>query len=215
MEHWGKPRWQAWLDNSKVTEVLTEILEEEFEREGFPSLRRRLVKKTDPEVIRRFLREIGVTLRKTITIPVGGSVALIMRGKLERSTDDVDVVDEVPAEIRNQHGLLHDLEGRYGLKIAHFQRRYLPMCWENRLQLLDTFGSLRVVLVDAGDVFLSKLFSIRSKDLDDMRLIAPQLDKAVLPERLKNDCASMLVAEELRKRAEHNWYILYGEPLPA
>jgi hypothetical protein len=65
------------------------------------------------------------------------------------------------------------------------------------------------------DVFLSKLFSIRRKDMDDLRLLLPQMDKDILTHRLKDTTASMLASEELRKRAEQNWNILYGEPLPS
>ena len=40
---------------------------------------------------------------------VGGSIALILPGYRERATTDIDVVDELPAEIRSQHALLDDL----------------------------------------------------------------------------------------------------------
>ena len=82
------------------------------------------------------------------------------------------------------------------------------------LHFLDSFGQLQIYLVDAADVFLSKLSSIRSKDLDDLRITAPQLDKDILVRRLTQNCSSMLAAPDLRQRAEQNWYILYGEALP-
>lgn len=213
--YWGEERFQEWLHRSPVSEQLESIREEEFERPGFPSLARRLMEKTDPEEVRTYLRELGTRVRKSLKIPIGGSIALIMPGLLERETDDIDIVDEVPAELRNQHDLLHDLESRYGLKLAHFQRHYLPMGWENRLHYLDTFGELRVYLVDAYDVILSKLFSIRTKDLDDMREVVKKLDKATLSQRLKDTTSSMFASEDLKQRAEQNWYILFGEPLPS
>ena len=88
------------------------------------------------------------------------------------------------------------------------------MRWQDRLHYFDTFGELTVYLVDACDVFLSKLFSIRTKDLDDLRALTRHLDKETLARRLRDTCGSMLVAESLRQRAEQNWYILYGEALP-
>jgi hypothetical protein len=211
---WGEDRFQAWLGRIPFRDRIDGIRNEEFERPGFPSLARRLMEKTDPEQIKTYFRELGTTVRKSLKIPVGGSVALIMPGLLSRETDDIDIVDEVPAELRNQHHLLHDLESRYGLKLAHFQRHYLPMGWENRMHYLDTFGELRVYLLDAYDVILSKLFSIRTKDLDDMREVVGQLDKAILAQRMKDTTVSMLAAPGLKERAEKNWYILFGESLP-
>lgn len=172
------------------------------------------MEKTDPEQIRQYLRDLGVKVKRPLRMEVGGSVALIMPGYLSRATDDIDAVDEVPAELRGEHALLHELEDRYGLSLTHFQRHYLPMGWEQRLHFLDSFGQLQVYLVDAADVLLSKLFSVRSKDLDDLRVVAPQLDKDSLACRLKQTCSSMIAAPDLRQCAERNWYILYGEALP-
>jgi hypothetical protein len=64
-------------------------------------------------------------------------------------------------------------------------------------------------------VFLSKLYSARTKDRDDLRLLVPQLDKETVVRKLKETTQSMLVAPGLRAKAEQNWIILYGEPLPA
>jgi hypothetical protein len=213
--YWGSDRFQIWLDRCSARDRIGSICQEQFERPGFPSIERRLMEKTDPEQIRQFLRELGVKVRQPLRMEVGGSVALIMPGYISRPTDDIDVVDEVPAELRAEHALLHDLESRYGLSLTHFQRHYLPMGWEQRLHFLDSFGQLQVYLVDAADVFLSKLFSIRTKDLDDLRATASQLDKDILARRLQQDCSSMLAAPDLRQRAEQNWYVIYGEPLPS
>jgi hypothetical protein len=213
-KYWGEDRFQEWLARCPVRDRISTICQEEFERPGFPSLGRRLMEKTDPEQIRQYLRDLGTRLRRGVRLDVGGSVALIMPGYLSRATDDIDVVDEIPAEIRTEHALLHELESRYGLSLAHFQRHYLPMGWEQRLHFLDSFGELQVYLLDAADVFLSKLFSIRTKDLDDLRVLARQLEKDILIRRLQQNCSSMLAAPDLLQRAEHNWYVLYGEALP-
>jgi hypothetical protein len=212
--YWGENRFQAWLARCPGSERIQSICQEEFERAGFPSLGRRLMEKTDPEQIRQYLRDLGARVKRPLRMEVGGSVALIMPGYLSRATDDIDAVDEVPAELRGEHALLHELENRYGLVLTHFQRHYLPMGWEQRLHFLDSFGKLQVYLVDAADVVLSKLFSARSKDLDDLRVVAPQLDKDALARRLKQNCSSMIAAPDLRESAERNWYILYGEALP-
>lgn len=213
-KYWGEDRFQNWLARCPKRDRIESICQEEFERPGFPSLRRRLMEKTDPEQIRQYLRELGTRVRRPLRLNVGGSVALILPGYLSRATDDIDVVDEVPSEIRTEHALLHELQGRYGLSLAHFQRHYLPMGWEHRLHFLDRFGELQVYLIDAADVFLSKLFSVRTKDWDDLRVLTGQLEKDTLIRRLQQGCSSMLAAPDLRQRAEHNWYVLYGQTLP-
>jgi hypothetical protein len=213
--YWGERRANDWLAGSPARERLQAICAEPFERPGFPTIQRRLMEKTDPAVVQQLFRELGSRVRHRLRLAVGGSIALILPGYLERATTDIDVVDELPPEIRSQHALLDDLQKRYGLLLAHFQSHYLPSGWDQRLHYQDTYGDLQVYLVDVYDVFLSKLFSIRSKDLDDMRLLLPQLDKDTLARRLKDTTASMLAAEDLRKRAEQNWYILFGEALPS
>jgi hypothetical protein len=212
--YWPQERFQNWLSQSPVRSRIESICREEFDRPGFPSIVRRLMKKIDAEEIRSYLRDLGIRVTKRLRVEVGGSAALILPGYLCRNTDDVDIVDEVPDELRSQHEVLHRLEDRYGLKLAHFQRHYLPMHWEQRLHYLGSFGQLQIYLVDPYDVLLSKLFSIREKDLDDLRVVSPQLSKDTLTHRLREECASMLAAPDLRKRAEQNWYIIYGEALP-
>jgi hypothetical protein len=82
------------------------------------------------------------------------------------------------------------------------------------LHAQEPFGQLQVSLIDAYDVFLSKLFSSRLKDRDDLRMLAPQLDKAVIMRRLHDTTDDLLAAPSLREKAEQNWYIIYGEALP-
>jgi hypothetical protein len=212
--YWGRQRLEAWLNACPVREEIEAIWHEDLGEPGFPSLQRSIVEITRPEHVRQYLRELGLSVHKSLRMDVGGAIALIMPGHLSRRTEDVDVVNEVPSELRSQHQLLADLKQRYRLELAHFQSHYLPMGWEQRLHFLDYFGQLTVYLVDAYDVFLSKLFSIRTKDLDDLRFVAPQLDKDTLVRKLKDTTASMLASESLRARAEKNWYILYGESLP-
>jgi hypothetical protein len=213
-QHWGRSAVDSWLAASPARERVESILRESFERPGFPYLAERIMEKTKPEEMQQFLRELGQRVPKTLPLNVGGSGALILAGYLSRRTDDVDVVDEVPHELRTQHQLLHGLRQRYGLGLTHFQSHYLPAGWEQRLHSLGAFGKLQVFLVDVYDVFLSKLFSQREKDRDDLRALAPQLEKDTLIRRLRDTTAALASDPNLRPHAEQNWYILYGEALP-
>jgi hypothetical protein len=214
--HWGGERVEAWLKSGPVGEEIKAICRGPWDDDrGFSSLMRRVMDVTKPETIQEFFRDLSRHVRWPLRLAVGGSAALIVPGLLSRPTEDIDVVDEVPKELREQHAVLEELKERYGLELAHFQQHYLPMRWQDRLHYFDTFGELTVYLVDVYDVALSKLFSIRTKDLDDLRALKPNLDKETLARRLHDTCGSMLVAESLRQRAVDNWYILYGEALPA
>ena len=214
--YWGDERVEKWLKDSAVGEQIEAICRGPWDDDrGFSSLMSRVMDVIKPETIQEYFRDLSRHVRRPLRIAVGGSAALIVPGLLSRPTEDIDIVDEVPKELREQHALLDELKTRYGLELAHFQQHYLPMRWQDRLHYLDTFGELTVYLVDVYDVALSKLFSIRTKDLDDLRALKPNLDKDTLTRRLHDTCGSMLVAESLRKRAVDNWYILYGEALPA
>ncbi len=212
--YWGSEKLDAMMKQRGIDEDIEDIVGEEFDKVGFPSLKERLMTKTDPKDVEAFFEEIGAHVRRITKLAVGGSIALIMPGHLSRSTEHIDVVDEVPEEIRTQHKLLSDLQQRFGLNLAHFQRHYLPMGWENRLHYLNAYGSLSVYLLDVYDVALSKLFSRRDKDYDDLRILRPQIEKETFAQRMRDTTASMLASESLRKVAEHNWYRLYGDTLP-
>ncbi len=212
--YWGQRRVLEWLGDSPLRDRIKAICEEPFERPGFPTIARRLMEKTDPEDIQQMLRQLGLNVHRQVRVVIGGSASLILQGYLSRHTEDIDVVDEVPDEVRSQHKLLEKLKSDYGLYIAHFQSHYLPSRWADRVHTLGAFGQLQVALVDVYDVFLSKLFSVREKDLSDLRLLVPQLDKENLARKLKETTASFQASASLLKRAQDNWYILFGEPLP-
>jgi hypothetical protein len=214
-QHWGRETLKTWLTASTARVRIESILQESFERCGFPFLAERVMKKTDPNEVREFLRELGSQIVQPLPVHFGGSGALILSGYLSRRTDDLDVVDEVPEALRSQHQLLDRLRKRYGLSLAHFQSHYLPSGWEQRLHSLGSFGRLQVFLVDVYDVFLSKLFSKREKDRDDLRVVAPQLDKETVMRRLRETATALASDPDLRLAAEQNWYVLYGEPLPS
>ena len=212
--YWGDKRVEQWLAECPLQHKIDAMCREEHEKVGFPSIRKRLMDKTDPKTIDQYFRELSRKIRKTMLLQVGGSAALIVKGLLVRHTDDIDVVDEVPKVLREDHQLLADLHSRYGLLLGHFQQHYLPSGWANRLHYHDSYGDMTVYLVDEIDIFLGKITSIRTKDLDDLRVLAPQLDKPTIVQRLKDTMQSALASEELKKRAANNWYIIYGEELP-
>src|SRR5262245_60415180 len=152
--HWGLERVNDWLMNSPAGKAIRVICAEDFERSGFRTIKERLMDKTDPELIRKMLRELGNRIHHSLRLAIGGSVALILPGYLSRATDDIDVVNEVPGEIRSEHAVLDELRKNYGLLLSHFQSHYLPSGWDQRLHYLDTFGNLQVYLVDVYDIFL-------------------------------------------------------------
>lgn len=212
--YWGTERLQRWLRHCPHHPQIEAIWHAPYEEVGFPSLEKRIMTTTRPEQIKQFFRELALHVQHPVLLTVGGSIALILPGLLSRRTEDIDIVNEVPSELRSQVHLLETLAHRYGLTLTHFQSRYLPQGWPQRLHSQEPFGQLQVFLVDPYDIFLSKLFSARLKDRDDLRMLAPQLDKAIMVRRLHDTTQALLAAPGLREQAEQNWYILYGEALP-
>ncbi|MBI1832220.1 MAG: hypothetical protein HYR84_12315 [Planctomycetes bacterium] len=212
--HWGNGVAERWLAECPFHEKIETICKADYERVGFPSIARRLMEKTDPQIVEQYFRELSRRVRKPLKLLVGGSVALLAPGMLVRHTDDIDVVDEVPREFRESPEFLDDLQKRYGLLLTHFQQHYLPSEWSSRLKFHGSYGDLEVYFVDPIDIFLGKLTSIRTKDLDDLRVLAPRLDKATITQRLKDTMQSALACADLLERAKNNWFILFGEDLP-
>jgi len=214
-KHWGKALLESWIARSPARLKLEAIRREELGARGFPYLEDQLMEPTRREDVETFVRELGTVAHHPIRMTIGGSIALIVPGYLKRRTQDMDVVDEIPAELRSQAKLLNELMLRFRLRLTHFQSHYLPHGWERRVHSLGAFGKLQVFLVDVYDVFLSKLFSKREKDRDDLRVLAPQLDKETLTRRLAESAGSLKADATLLSNAEQNWYILYGEALPS
>jgi hypothetical protein len=212
--HWGERRLNSWLATRTSGAIEESVRGIASENIGFPSLSRRIVDAVKPQNIFQFMRELSLHVDHPTRLILGGAVALILSGNLSRHTEDMDAVDEVPAEIRNQHELLDQLAGRYGLHLTHFQSHYLPAGWESRTRHLETFGHLEVRLVDVFDIFVGKLFSRRPKDRDDLRALAGQLDQMTLTERLRTSTAAFRKDPHLLHAARDNWYILFGKELP-
>jgi hypothetical protein len=212
---WGEEKTSAWLAEAKAGDRIAAIVKGDLGPPGFSLLDRRIMPNTRSETIIAFLRELGLVLSQPEKLVIGGSASLILTTPLSRRTEDIDVVDEVPTQVRAQRDLLERLAQRYGIRLAHFQSHYLPANWEKRIHSLARFGQLEVWLVDRHDTWLGKLFSAREKDRDDLRLVVSVLDKKLLQERLKDSCAAFLGESSLRKHASDNWYIVFGEELPA
>jgi hypothetical protein len=211
---WGDKKLEKWLGMCAGGEVLRQIRRSELGAAGFPSLEHRVMETTKPDIVMQFLRELGLRCPQSTRIEVGGSIALILAGVLTRRTEDLDVADEVPESLRIQHDMLRELANRYSLRLTHFQSHYLPDNWKFRLRPLGTFGGLEVLLVDPCDVFVSKLFSARVKDRDDLHVLAGRLDKASIEERVRQSAGPLLAEPELARHATDNWYVLYGQTLP-
>ena len=214
-QYWRDFRVPTWLQQSPLGPEIEAICQGPFDDDrGFPSLVRRVMEVTKPERIKQFLDDLGHQIQQPLRVNIGGSAALILTGFLSRRTEDIDVVNELPAEIRSQHGLLDHLKQVHDLKLAHLQSHYLPSGWDQRVHSLAPFDKLQVSLVDVYDVFLSKLFSARVKDRQDLKVLVSQLDKEVIVSKLKETTQSMLSAPGLREKAENNWHMLFGDPLP-
>ncbi|MFN4258331.1 MAG: DUF6036 family nucleotidyltransferase [Gemmataceae bacterium] len=211
---WGSDRVRTWLCHSPAARQLATIESEDLGPPGFPFLAEQLMEPTHPDTIRQFLRELSLHVQKPTPLYIGGSSALILPSYLSRPTQSLDIVGEIPPEIRSQYQILDELSQRYRLQLTHFQSHYLPTGWQERLHSLEPLGKLQVSLVDVYDIFLSKLFSAREKDRDDLRQLAPRLDRPTLIRRLCDTTAALRADVQLRTQAEKNWFILYGERLP-
>jgi hypothetical protein len=211
---WGEQRLIRWLAQSPSRDALQDIWRTSLGSPGFSLLHNRIMEPTRTDNVLQFLRELGQSLAASASINIGGAVALILADLLSRRTEDIDVVDEIPVQIRSEHALLDGLARRYGLRLTHFQSHYLPSGWESRLRPLNTFGRLDVRLVDATDIFVGKLFSKREKDRDDLRALAVRIGKPDIISRLQASAASFMRDSALREQAEKNWYVLHGEALP-
>jgi len=179
----------------------------------FPSLKERLMPHLSPVAIRQFLRELGSAIAHPATITMGGAASLVLRGLLSRATEDVDVVDEVPAEICDEQVILQALSARYGLRMTHFRSHYLPRDWESRTIDFGTSGKIQVRLVDALDIVAGKVYSTRPKDLDNFRALSLNLNKEELRQRVLQGSSSVNSSDQNRRQAITNWYIVYGDDL--
>ena len=212
--HWAPERFEAWLAASASRSVLEEIRHFPFAECGFPSLPDRIMESVRPQIVHQYFRDLGQRLQHPARIQVGGSIALILGGNVSRSTEDIDVVNEIPAEVRQRHDLVDQLQKEYGLRLTQFQSHYLPAGSAERVRSLGRYGRLDVFLVDPLDVFVGKLFA-RAKDAGDLRVMAEQLDKSRIEEHVRRNAGPLTSQPQLADHAKRNWYVLFGEDLPA
>jgi hypothetical protein len=212
--HWGSERLESWLRSSPTGATIRQMAMADLGPPGFSLLKRRVMETTKKQTVLEFLRELGASCAYPIRIEIGGAIALILGDMLSRRTEDIDIVDEVPAPIRAEHEFLENLATRYGLKLTHFQSHFLPDGWRQRLRGIGQFGELEVFTVDPIDIFVGKLFSARQKDRDDLRAMATKLDKGQIESRYLQSAKSFRADPKLAEYATNNWYILFGEPLP-
>ena len=213
-QYWGTQRLKQWMVKSPARAKIEAIRCEDLGKTGFPFLKEQLMDSTKSEAVKEFLRELGSRIKESTTLEIGGAIALILTGYLSRATADVDIVNEVPASIRQHNEILSELQKRYQLLLTHFQSHYLPSGFESRLHHLGKFGSIEVYAVDVYDIFLGKLFSTRVKDLDDLRVLKPQLEKDIITKQLLASATNLLNETSLKQTAQNNWYVLFGENLP-
>lgn len=213
--YWGDAKFRRWLSASPVHERLRSILSESFPETGFPSIRRRLVDSIGENQIKQIFTLLGEKIHEHIEAYIAGSIPTLIEGLTARPTEDIDIVDEVPQVIREQQDLLRKIEKEYGLRLTHVQSHYLPSGWQERRHFLGDFGGLRVYLVDAYDIFVSKLSSKQEKHKDDLRVLAPKLDKETARRRLFDAGRAFLTDSQQRPQIEANWQFIYQEPLVA
>jgi hypothetical protein len=218
--HWGAEQFATWLSRSPQHDDMQRVCDNPATRaaladEGFPTLERRLVTPIEPDAVLQLLRELSLHVAQPTRLVIGGSIAVMLAGHLSRTTDDIDVVDELPRALREQPVVLEKLTKQYGLRLAHFQSHYLPASWEQRIRSIGAFGKLQVFAVDPYDVIVGKLFSAREKDRDDLRAVIPKLDRAVVEDRVRRTTAALRSEQRLLDAANRNWFILFGQDLPA
>jgi hypothetical protein len=210
---WGAPKFQVWLSTSPVGERIREILQENIGRPGFRYIRRRLVPNVSRADIEQALEILGRQIHERVEVNIARSVPTLIAGLTARPTDDIDVVNEVPAQIRRQRRVLQKIKSEYGLAFGHVRSHYLPTGWENRRQFLGDFGGIRAYLVDAIDIFVSKLSSKQDKHQQDLRVMAKALDKDWIRERLFTAGKAFVEDPRMCRQIEKNWKFIFREPL--
>lgn len=210
---WGPRKFARWMAESPVGPRVRKILQEDLGKPGFSTIRRRLVDHIDDTQLRQIFDLLGRNVAGHVEVHIAGSIPTLLKGLTARPTLDIDIVDEVPAEIRSQRALLRKIKQDFGLTLGHMQSHYLPAHWRARRQWLGDFGGLRVYIVDEYDIFVSKLSSKKEKHRSDLRVLALRLDKATAKRRLLSDGTAFLADAKLRPQIEENWRFVFQEPL--
>ena len=210
---WGQKRFFKWLKESQVESIVQKILQEDFGDEGFHNIRSRLVANIKKAQLEQIFDILGRKLQAPIEVYIAGSIPTLIAGLTARPTDDIDFVDEIPIEIRENRESVNQIANKYGFMLGHVQSHYLPSNWQARCQFMGEFGKLRVYFVDSYDIFVSKLASKKEKHLDDLRVLAEKLDKNEIKKRLLIDGKVFLDSPFDRPTIEENWQFIFRELL--
>jgi len=209
----GRRKFARWLAASPVGDRIRTILQEDLGKPGFRDIGRRLVASVSMTDIQQVLQLLGQGVHGRVEINIAGSVPTLIHGLTARPTDDIDIVDEIPPEIREQRPTLQKIKKEFGLSLGHVQSHYLPPNWQRRRQYLGDFGGIRAYLVDSIDIFVSKLSSKQEKHKQDLRVLAKKLDHDKAKQRLLDDGRVFLDDPSLRSQIEENWQFIYQKSL--
>lgn len=211
-ERWGARRLRRLLARRGAVAMLYDpTLPEAKAETPFYCLEERIVDAFDPDTLFDLLRDLGRRLNAPAEIVIGGVLALMVDDIVVRDTADVDIVDELPAAVRAQPGLVDQLAQRYALRLTHFQSHYLPDGWRSRVHSLGKYDQLVAFRVDPLDVLLGKLFSTRNKDFVDLRTAWKKIDLDAFRRRLQTSARPYYKVERALAAGKHNWYVLTGE----
>ena len=209
---WGYDIYQRrLLKFGAPSELLDREYYPELDGRGYHAFLSRIMNETDPSDIENMFRDLGRRVRQPTTLNVGGSIVLILESLIVHSTQDIDVVDEVPPALREDHELLHEMVARHKLQLTHFQSHYLPDGWQARLRTYGVFGRLTVRTVDPIDMLVCKLFSKRAKDFQHVRAAWDMIDQGDFRNRLSTSTRSYRGESAIIENGRHNWYVLTGE----
>lgn len=211
--YWGNAKFDRWLRHSSVGNRVGTILAENLGKPGFTNIRRRLVASFGRDRLEQILDLLGQRVHTKVQISIAGSIPTLVSGLTVRPTNDIDIIDEVPKELRTQRELLSSIKTKFSVTLGHVQSHYLPTNWSSRRHYFGKFGGLHVYLADAYDIFVSKLSSRQEKHLDDLIAMAPKLDKEAVRRLLLSDGKPFLESRFTRPTIEENWRFLFRESL--
>ena len=187
----------------------SDLSNEDLGKTGFPAIRRRLVDTIDLTRVSRIFDLLGRAAHGPVEVHIAGSIPTLIKGLTVRPTGDIDIVDEVPEEVRRQRTALRKIETDFGLKLGHVQSHYLRAHWQNRRHWLGDFGGLRVYVVDEYDIFVSKVSSKQEKHQSDLGVLALKLGKQIARHRLLTDGRAFVDGPKQRPQIEENWRFIF------